>query len=197
MNGDDVGEPPSNPGDVGTQIGESPDGIEMQDASTFSSGNVTNPSSSPDASVPEDEFAPENMPSGSGGRVDLGEQSDPADSNSGSASASSDGTDGDALAESNVDSVAENATSQAASSGSTGAATAGDAAGEAGAEAAGEAALDTTAAVAGSEGGLNPIADLAVLGVGLGMIFGGIFGKKHASTPPPPMPINPSFQAGA
>lgn len=47
-----------------------------------------------------------------------------------------------------------------------------------------------------SSGGLDLATDLATLGVGLGMVFGGIFGKKHINSPPPPQPINPSFQAG-
>jgi len=58
-----------------------------------------------------------------------------------------------------------------------------------------DAVVDTTAA---AEGGLNPVADLAVLGVGLGMLFTGLFAHKHA--PPPakiPTPINPTFSFGA
>ena len=190
-----------------TPIEETSDGIELQDATNFGSTDVTNPSSSPDANLDADsgdpdseepdEFAPENMPSGSGGRVDLGEETDPADSNTGSASSAGDGTEADSLGDATSDAAVDASADSSAASGTTAAADAGaEAAGEAAAEAGGEAALDATAVAAGAEGGLNPIADLAVLGVGLGMIFGGIFGKKHTSTPPPPPPINPSFQAG-
>ena len=58
-----------------------------------------------------------------------------------------------------------------------------------------DAVVDTTAA---AEGGLNPVADLAVLGVGLGMLFTGLFAHKHNPMPiKPPTPINPTFSFGA
>ena len=53
------------------------------------------------------------------------------------------------------------------------------------------------AAADAAQGGLDIVTDLASLGVGIGMICASIFGKKHAkSPPPPPTPINASFQAG-
>ena len=52
---------------------------------------------------------------------------------------------------------------------------------------------DTAAA---AEGGLNPIADLAALGVGLGMLFTGLFAKKHKHTVPPPPAATPTFSFG-
>jgi Na+/glutamate symporter len=57
--------------------------------------------------------------------------------------------------------------------------------------------LEALTAADAAQGGLDIVTDLATLGVGLGMIFGGIFGKKKPKAPPPPPPpINPSFQAG-
>lgn len=58
-----------------------------------------------------------------------------------------------------------------------------------------DAVVDTTAA---AEGGLNPVADLAVLGVGLGMLFTGLFAHKHTPSPTQvPPAINPTFSFGA
>jgi hypothetical protein len=51
-----------------------------------------------------------------------------------------------------------------------------------------------------AEGGLNPIADVAAIGLGLAGVLGGIFGKKKPApppTPPPPAPLlNPSVALG-
>lgn len=55
------------------------------------------------------------------------------------------------------------------------------------------AAADTAAA---AEGGMNPIADLAALGVGLGMLFTGLFAHKHKHTVPPPPAATPTFSFG-
>ena len=67
---------------------------------------------------------------------------------------------------------------------------------EAGLETAGEVA--DTAAVA--EGGLDPIADIAAVGLGLASVLGGIFGKKKneapPAPPPPPKPLNPAIALG-
>ena len=61
----------------------------------------------------------------------------------------------------------------------------------------GEVIADTTAA---AEGGLNPIADIAAIGLGLAGVLGGIFGKKKASPPPKPPPppplLNPAVALG-
>jgi len=102
--------------------------------------------------------------------------------------AGEEGTNTAASAES--DEVANQAVNQAVTQG-------GETAVEEGAT---EGALATTeeaaAGAAVGEGGANPIADIVALGLGLGMLFGGIFGKKHASTPPPPAVLSPTFQAG-
>ena len=54
-----------------------------------------------------------------------------------------------------------------------------------------------TEVAAAAEGGLNPIADLAALGVGLAVTLTGLFKKKHdpPAVVPPPV-ANPSFQFG-
>jgi len=53
---------------------------------------------------------------------------------------------------------------------------------------------------AGSELGLNPLADATAIGLGLASVLGGLFGKKKDEappTPPPPRPaINPSVALG-
>ena len=56
------------------------------------------------------------------------------------------------------------------------------------------ASVATDTAVA--EGGLNPVADLASVGLGLGMLFTGLFAKKHLHETPPPPAVNPSVQFG-
>ena len=58
------------------------------------------------------------------------------------------------------------------------------------------AATETAGAVAASGGGLNVVADLAVLGTGLGLLFTGLFAKKHAHTEKPPPAANPTFSFG-
>ena len=57
-------------------------------------------------------------------------------------------------------------------------------------------ALEASTAVAGSEGFLNPIADLAPIGLGLGLVFTGLFSKKSAPHIAPPPSINPSATFG-
>jgi len=52
---------------------------------------------------------------------------------------------------------------------------------------------DTTAV---AEGGANPIADVVALGLGLGMMFTGLFAKKHAKTVSPPPANTPTFSFG-
>jgi len=54
----------------------------------------------------------------------------------------------------------------------------------------------TADAAAAGEGGMNPIADLAALGIGLGMLFTGLFAKKHKHTVPPPPAATPTFSFG-
>lgn len=158
-----------------------------------------------------DQFDPSLLPEGAGGRVPSAGDSvqsgnaspgtDAADSNTQSASNVGDSQNADTLASDGADAAADTGNASAGAGAEVGAdagadvgaTTTADVAAGAGADVA----LDTAGAAAAAEGGLNPLADLAVLGIGLGMIFGGIFGKKHAHTPPPPTPINPSFQAGA
>ena len=74
---------------------------------------------------------------------------------------------------------------------------------ETGAEVGGDvlAGAETGADVAAAaEGGLNPIADIAAIGLGLAGVLGGIFGKKKAAAPPAPPPpaplLNPSVALG-
>jgi len=67
---------------------------------------------------------------------------------------------------------------------------------EAGAETGAESALSGLATADVAQGGLDIATDVATLAVGLGVLLGGVFGKKKAQAPPPPKPINPSFQAG-
>ncbi len=69
------------------------------------------------------------------------------------------------------------------------------------AEEAGEDALGEFGAIAGSEGGLNPIADVIGLVAGLGTLLGGLFGGKHHKDKPIDSPqvgstVNPTDQVG-
>ena len=69
------------------------------------------------------------------------------------------------------------------------------------AEEAGEDALGEFGAIAGSEGGLNPIADVIGLVAGLGTLLGGIFGGHHHKDKPIDSPqvgstVNPTDQVG-
>jgi len=133
-----------------------------------------------------DEFDAGNMPEGSGGRVTLSEDSANAD--------------------------AENVIRDQADQASDGATDGADAGINAGVDDAGVALkagrgaqegsdlLDglTTGSeiVAGSEGFLNPILDLAPLALGLGLTLTGLFKHKHAPTIPPPPAPNPTFTFG-
>ena len=95
-----------------------------------------------------------------------------------------------------AENVAKAAASTAEDAGTeavTTAATAAEGAASDSALAAAGAAADTAAA---AEGGMNPIADLAALGVGLGMLFTGLFAKKHKHTVPPPPAATPTFSFG-
>ena len=71
-----------------------------------------------------------------------------------------------------------------------------------GAEEAGEEALGEFGAIAGSEGGLNPVADVIGLIAGLGTLFGGLFGGHHHDDKPMPSKsqlgaiVNPTDQVG-
>ena len=75
---------------------------------------------------------------------------------------------------------------------------------ETGAEIGADAGLETGEVIAdtaaGSELGLNPIADIAAIGLGLAGVLGGIFGKKKAAPPPKPPPppplLNPAVALG-
>ncbi len=64
-------------------------------------------------------------------------------------------------------------------------------------EEAGEDAGTTMAGIeAGGLGPEDPFADVAAGIAGLGMLLGGIFGKKHHDAPPPPPPPRPSLNPG-
>jgi hypothetical protein len=74
---------------------------------------------------------------------------------------------------------------------------------ETGAEVGGDVLAGTEAGAdvaAAAEGGLNPIADVAAIGLGLAGVLGGIFGKKKPAAPPAPPPpaplLNPSVALG-
>ena len=58
-------------------------------------------------------------------------------------------------------------------------------------------ALNVAEGVDASEGFLNPISDLATAGLGIGLSLAGLFAGKHVHTPPPPKPLQFSFQAGS
>ena len=186
---------------------ESPDGIEMQDATNWK-GADEDPaeldSEQPEAdllddtptdtlgTVGTDEFDPSLMPEGAGGRVQRSEQPEDQvdDSNGPDASQTGNNEASDSVENATNDSAAENATDTSADAVTDGAVEGASEGGLEGVEA-GLAASDA------AQGGLDVFTDLATLGVGLAMIFGGIFGKKHPKAPPPPpTPINASFQAG-
>jgi hypothetical protein len=230
----EVSSGPEDPGTV-TEAGdpiETPDGIELQDFANLNqtaepslgetpevsgAGGESAGASPPDA--PEvDEFDPDLVPQGAGGRVQLnpneaGEPPGPQDTpEPGNPAPDGNGEPASNIGDSNNvggDSGAGDAGSGAGdgagaggdagsgAGGDLGGEAAGEAAGDAAGEAAGDTALEALTAADAAQGGLDIVTDLATLGVGLGMIFGGIFGKKKPKAPPPPPPpINPTFQAG-
>lgn len=144
---------------------------------------------------PLDEFDPSLIPEGAGGRVNLSEAATDAND-----AAQEGGTEGaKAVADAGKD-AAEDAGKAAASTGEEAGTEAATTAAEAGTGAAADSGLAaagaTADAAAAGEGGMNPIADLAALGIGLGMLFTGLFAKKHAHTVKPPPAALPTFSFG-
>ncbi len=126
----------------------------------------------------EDEFKPSLIPTGARGRVTLSAP-----------------TDAGEQVNKAVSGLAEKATEGA----TDGAATAVEKSVKAGKDL--EDGLKTASSVAddaaAGEGGADPIADAAAVGLGLAMVFTGMFAKKHIPQGPPPPPlVNPSVQFG-
>ena len=57
-------------------------------------------------------------------------------------------------------------------------------------------ASETVDGIAGAEAGVNPVADAAAVGLGLGMFFTGLFAKKQEDALPPPSVPLESFSIG-
>ena len=127
--------------------------------------------------VQEDEFKPNLIPTGAGGRVTLSAPTDAGEQVNKAASG-----------------LAEKATEGA----SDGAAAAVEKSAKAGKDL--EDGLKTASSVAddaaAGEGGADPIADAAAVGLGLAMVFTGMFAKKHLPQVAPPPLVNPSVQFG-
>ena len=133
-----------------------------------------------------DQFRPELIPSGQSGRVELSQPINVEDSVNQAVSN---------LAENQSSSLTDGASSAINN-------TIKDSAVKAGADAddAIKTGLKTASVIsddaAASQGGLDPIADIGALGVGLALTFSGLFGKRHAPTIDPPAAINAAQSFG-
>ncbi len=127
--------------------------------------------------IQEDEFKPNLIPTGARGRVTLSAP-----------------TDAGEQVNKAVSGLAEKATEGA----TDGAATAVEKSVKAGKDL--EDGLKTASSVAddaaAGEAGTDPIADAAAVGLGLAMVFTGMFAKKHIPQVAPPPLVNPSVQFG-
>jgi hypothetical protein len=127
--------------------------------------------------IQEDEFKPNLIPTGARGRVTLSAPTDAGEQVNKAASG-----------------LAEKATEGA----TDGAATAVEKTAKAGKDL--EDGLKTASSVAddaaAGEAGTDPIADAAAVGLGLAMVFTGMFAKKHIPQVAPPPLVNPSVQFG-
>lgn len=137
-------------------------------------------------SIP-DEFDPSKIPEGARGRVDLNE----AEANFNPVNTAD---EIQSAVKSTVDNTLETATSTAKTAGESIVSKIS----KTGEDAlkVGKDALEGTEAAAAGEGFLNPIADLANIGLGIGFSLAGIFSKSHVHLGPPPKVLQQTFQAG-
>ena len=163
----------------------------------------TRPVAQPPAPEPTPQSAPQSAPEPDADLVGKDRDQDTQETNVSDDSLAEDtGADAEADADADADADAseveeggKSGVSETSFGADTGAGA--EAGADAGSIATGEVIADTTAA---AEGGLNPVADIAAIGLGLAGVLGGIFGKKKASPPPKPPPppplLNPAVALG-